>query len=114
MRKGKHTTELWVGAVGALIVGIQQAFFPEHPFPLEAFTTTGVWLVMRMGEKVFIDPENRPWKSTEFWLGLGFPVVKVFWPEMPPMFETFAFTYLVGRPAIKVGTTLRATPKKKK
>lgn len=107
LKKGLKTTELWIGVIGAIVVALQQTFFPESPFPLEAFGTVGVWIGMRMCEKVFIKPGERPWATSEFWISMGFPVLKVFWPEIPPQFETFIYTYLIGRPAIKVGAALK-------
>lgn len=103
MRNGRKTTELWVGVLATIAVGFQQALWPDAPLPKEAFITLVVWVVGRMGSKALTEKAGtkRAWKTSEFWVTMLFTVVRSVYPELPPVVETFVWTYILGRPAVK-------------
>lgn len=103
MRTGVKTVEFWLGIIAAAAIVVQKQFFPEHPFPEESFMVLGMWVAARLGEKTLsATVAKRAWLSSEFWVALGFGIVKAAFPSLPEGLETFVYTYIIGRPAIKV------------
>jgi len=80
MRSGIKTTELWV-TIG---LAVAAAIFPD--IPQEAITALVIWVVGRAGQKYFgIEDINgkRAWKTSEFWVAIGFAVAKSVFPDLP-------------------------------
>jgi hypothetical protein len=110
MRTGIKTTEFWVGLIGAVLLVIQQQLFPEHPFPAEAFYAFGIWIGARFAEKAFTNGKGvlkRAWKTSEFWVTLAVSTAKYLFPDLSPEIVNFVYMYILGRPALKVGKSLK-------
>jgi hypothetical protein len=102
VRKGIKTTEFWLG-IGVAIVGvIQRWVWPDDPIPKESFIPIITWIAARFGEKALSEfVTKRPWKTTEFWVALGFAVARYIFPNIPETYLWMAQTYIVGRPIMK-------------
>lgn len=103
MRKGIKTTEFWLGLITALILAVQKIFWPDTPFPAEAFSVVVLWIGARLGEKSLTGvKEERAWATSEFWVAILFSGIKYIWPDMPAGIENFVMVYILGRPTVKV------------
>lgn len=100
MRDGMKSTEFWVGVVAVALAAVQQKLFPNNPFPQAEFTTVGLWIAARLGEKVLTDgdPAKRAWMTSQFWIAIAFAVAKQF-IEIPDSIAVLVNTYIVGRSA---------------
>ena len=106
VKSGIKTTEFWLGLIVTVLTILQQQFWPDSPFPSDAFLAVGIWIAARLGEKTLgkVDPltGKRAWQTTEFWVTLGFGVLKYIFPNLPAGLEAFVFSYIIGRPLVKI------------
>ena len=104
MKSGIKTTELWVGVVVIIVSAFQKILYPDSPFPTEALVGILMWISARVGEKALSggDPAKRAWKTSEFWVALGYSVAKYVIPDLPESLVNIVALWTYGRPMSKV------------
>jgi len=105
MRKGISTTEFWLGLAAVVFAGIQTQLWPDSPFPTAAFTTLGIWIVARIGQKSLgpVDASGeRAWQTSEFWVALIVGAIRFAFPDLPDSVLNMAHLWIFGRPLVKV------------
>ena len=102
VRKGRQTTEFWVG----ILVAIAITIWPD--FPKEAFAVLATWVTARIMQKTLgrSVPAKRAWHTSEFWLSIVFTIAQsvcqdlgwdVPWQSIIPV-----VLMILGRAGIKV------------
>lgn len=103
MRKGMKTTEFWLTLFMAVLTVVQKQLWPDSPIPSESFVAVVAWVISRFGEKVLSEMiAKRAWATSEFWVAIGFAVIKYIFPALPGELLIPTMAYIVGRPVIKV------------
>jgi len=102
MREGIKTTEFWLALLMVVLTAIQKQLWPEAPISSESFIVVVTWIISRLGEKVLSEAiAERAWATTEFWVAIGFAVIKYVFPALPEQVLPAVMAYVIGRPAVK-------------
>lgn len=108
LKNGWKTTEFWVALAATVLLTVQQALWPDNPFPKTEFAVLVTWIIARLGEKTLgpVDAEGkRAWQTSEFWVAIGFTFIRQF-IDLPENVVNLVYAWVIGRPAVKVAKNI--------